>query len=90
MKAISQSKFTDNSNIMVNFHSGYSLPEYKFISALTEDYIRSLEICFTKIGYGKNIWQQYYNYPEQGLSLLYSTLGNNDIFGKELALTYFL
>ena len=86
---IAQSKLTDNASILVNIYSGYSLPEYPFISAVTEDYINSIELCYIKGTFGKNIWQHSYNYPEQGLSLFYTTLGNDDVFGRELALTYF-
>jgi hypothetical protein len=86
---IAQSKLTDNASILANIYSGYSLPEYSFISSITNDYINSIELCYIKGTYGKNIWQHSYNYPEQGLSLFYTTLGNDDIFGRELALTYF-
>ena len=85
-----QNKITENLNGMVNFGSGYNLPEYPFISSITEDYIRSLEICLFKETVGRNKWEQLYNYPSYGVSLLYSTLGNDEVFGQEIALTYFL
>ena len=80
---------TENLNVMVNFHSGYSLPEYKFTSSITNDYIRSLDLCIYKQTVGKNIWEQYYNYPGYGVSLFYSSLGNDAVFGREFALTFF-
>lgn len=85
----SQTKFTDNLNGMINFHSGFNLPEYPFTSAITEDYIRSIDICLFKESVGKNEWEQLYNYPDNGVSLFYSTLGNDAIMGRELALSYF-
>ncbi|OFY24591.1 MAG: hypothetical protein A2X02_03240 [Bacteroidetes bacterium GWF2_29_10] len=85
-----QKKITDNLSGMINFHSGYNLPEYPFNVAITEDYIRSLEICLLKETVGKNQWEQIYNYPSYGVSLFYSTLGNDEIFGREFALTYFI
>jgi len=87
--AQAQKKFADNLNGMVNLHSGYNLPEYPFISALTKDYVRSVEVALFKETVGKNKWEQLYNYPDYGLSVFYSTLGNDEVFGRELALTYF-
>lgn len=84
-----QEKITDNLNGMVNFHSGYNLPEYPFIASITEDYVRSMEVCFFKETVGKTKWEQLYNYPSYGVSLFYSSLGNDEVFGRELALTYF-
>lgn len=84
-----QNKMTDNLNGMVNFHSGYNLPEYPFISSITNDYIRSLDICVFKETVGENKWEQLYNYPSYGLSFFYSTLGNDEVFGREFTLTYF-
>ncbi len=85
-----QKRISEDLNGMVNFHFGYNLPEYPFISSITEDYIRSLDISFFKETTGKNIWQQLYNYPSYGVSLFYSTLGNDAQFGRELALNYFV
>ena len=85
-----QKKFTDNLSGMINYHAGYNLPEYPFIVPLTEDYVRSLDISLVKETVGKNLWEQLYNYPEYGVSLFYSTLGNDEVFGRELALTYFV
>ena len=84
-----QESFTDNLNGMINFHSGYNLPEYSFISAITDDYIRSLDICLFKETVGKKKWEQLYNYPSYGFSFFYSTLGNDEVFGRELSATYF-
>jgi hypothetical protein len=89
IQTYAQKKFTDNLNGMVNSHFGYNIPEYPFIASITEDYIRSLDICFFKETTGKNKWEQLYNYPSYGVSFFYSTLGNDEVFGRELALTYF-
>jgi opacity protein-like surface antigen len=89
LQIYSQSKHVDPININMNYHYGFNLPEYEFITFLTEDYIRSIDISISRETYGRNMWEQIYNYPEHGISLFYSSLGNNEIFGKELALTYF-
>ena len=84
-----QSKLMDNLKVMANYHTGFNLPEYPFFIPAANDFVRAAEISFLKESRGKHIWEQLYNYPEYGLSLQYSSLGNDDILGRELALTYF-
>ena len=84
-----QTKFPDQFKANINYHSGFILPEYKFLTLIANDYVRSLDVSVSKETNGKNIWEQLYNYPEYGISLFYSTLGNNQVLGKEFALTYF-
>lgn len=35
-------------------------------------------------------WAKYYNYPQTGVSLFYSNIGNNQIFGHELSVMSFI
>ncbi len=85
----SQSSFFKDTQLGINSHLGWNLPEYQFISFYTNDYIRSIDVNFSKESMGKNEWERLFNYPSCGISLFYSSLGNDDIFGRELALTYF-
>ncbi len=85
----SQSSLFKNSQLGVNMHGGWNLPEYQFLSFYTNDYIRSIEVNLSKEAKGKNEWEQIYKYPSCGISFFYSTLGNNDLLGREIALTYF-
>ena len=84
-----QSKFTDDLSLGVNYHQGYGLPEYPVFIYILNDYFRAVDITLVKSSYGKNYWQQSYNYPQVGISFYHSTLGNNDILGKEYAFTAF-
>ena len=84
-----QSSFFKDTQLGVNAHLGWNLPEYQFISFYTNDYIRSIDVNLTKEATGKNEWERLFNYPSCGISLFYSSLGNDDLFGRELALTYF-
>jgi Lipid A 3-O-deacylase (PagL) len=84
-----QNKLSDNLITSVNYHAGFNLPEYQFMTAITNDYVRSIDISISKKTHKGNVWEQLYHYPENGLSLFYSSLGNNKILGKELALNYF-
>ena len=89
ISSTAQSSFFKNTQIGINSHLGWNLPEYQFISFYTNDYIRSIDVNFTKESMGKNEWERLFKYPSCGISLFYSSLGNDDIFGRELALTYF-
>lgn len=85
----SQSKFLDNLKISSNVQYGFALPEYSFVSYFTDSYINSFEINLLKETTGNNYWEKLYNYPEIGLSAFYTTLGNDSLFGKAVALNYF-
>ncbi|MBI9069375.1 MAG: acyloxyacyl hydrolase [Salinivirgaceae bacterium] len=87
--AYGQAKNKTDFSVMANYHYGVLLPEYQMVNYLANDYIRALDLSIYKKSTGKNFWEQLYNYPEYGFSLYYTTLGNNSIFGKEIALNYF-
>lgn len=87
--SIGQNKFTNNLKASVNFHYGYALPEYSFISYFTDSYIHSLEIKLLKETVGDNYWEKIYNFPEIGLSAYYTSLGSDSLFGRAFALNYF-
>lgn len=86
-----QEKFTDNLHLRTDAHFGFLIPEYQLFNQIANDYVYSGEISLQKQSSGKHDRDQLYNYPEFGVTLLYSSLGNNDVFGHETALYgYFL
>lgn len=86
-----QEKFTDNLHLRTDAHFGFLIPEYQLFNQIANDYVYSGEISLQKHSSGKHDRDQLYNYPEFGVTLLYSSLGNNDVFGHETALYgYFL
>lgn len=86
-----QSKWTDDLEIRANYHYGFVLPEYQNFIYLVDAPIQSFELGIVKQATGKNDWQQLYHYPAYGVSLFYSTLGNKEVNGQELALyPYFI
>lgn len=86
---MSQQKFSDNLKLGLNYHRGYNLPEYSSFLLKIDSPIQSLDLTISKETTGNTAWEQLFNYPEYGLSLFYSSLGNSKVFGNELALTYF-
>jgi len=75
------------SNLYVTpyYQAGLVLPEYKYFLYIIEDHVKSAGLTFSKKTTGNNDWEQIYGYPEYGFSIFYSTLGNDRVFGRELA-----
>jgi len=86
---LAQGKFTDDLKLVLNYHTGYNLPEYQMFTYFTEDYVRSVDFSVVKETRGKNEWEHLYNFPEYGISVFYSTLGNDAVFGREISLNPF-
>lgn len=85
-----EQNFTDNLMITVNYHNGFNLPEDPLFTLLTKERINSIDLSLVKGTDGSNVWEQTYGYPEHGVSFFYSTLGNDEIYGREMALNYLL
>jgi hypothetical protein len=80
-----QPRFIDNLSIAANYHYGFVVPEYSNFLYLVDAPVYSSALSVTKKTSGKNDWEIIYNYPEYGFSLFYSTLGNDDVHGREIA-----
>jgi len=83
-----QDKFSDNLRIMVNYHYGFTLPEYTFVSHVANDNVQGFEVALMKERYGRDEFEQAYGYPENGVSLFFTSLGNNDALGQAVAVNY--
>jgi hypothetical protein len=74
-------------------------PEY-MIGRVIPNYVANFPNTYLQHGFGVNIgslktdtsstWAKYYNYPQTGISLFYSPLGNNEIFGHEFSAMTFI
>jgi hypothetical protein len=81
-----QPDFFDNFFVTATVQKGFALPEYEYFLYTIEDYVQSVGLSISKRTAGKNDWEQIYGFPEYGISLFYSTLGNDRIYGREIAL----
>ncbi len=68
------------------YHHGYMLPEYQFINYLVNAPVQAVELSLFKQTTGRTIWEQLYRYPEYGMSVMYSTLGNHQALGEYISL----
>lgn len=77
-------------SLSVNAHYGFVIPEYSSFILLTDEPVRSGEVSIEKRLGAKNPWNAVYNYPTVGVTLFYTTLGNSEIHGSEIALFPFI
>ena len=73
--------FTTGGNLFI----GSVYKHTKKIGHLSEGLTKGFEICFIKNTYGKETWEQVFNYPDVGISLGYFDYGS-DILGQSLGL----
>jgi hypothetical protein len=76
--------------LSLEYGYGALIPEYQFVNAIVEKNIQQIELSILKKTYGTNFWQKKYNYPQFGLSLFATSLGNKQVFGNEFALYPFV
>lgn len=82
-----QSRYTAHSYLVRgNVQQGLLLPEYAFMSYLTDDYTRGFEVNVLKLTSGKSIWHHLYRFPGFGMSFHYTTLGSKEYFGNQYSL----
>lgn len=86
---LAQEKFSDNLKVQANYHYGFVLPEYTFVSHVVDRPVQSLDVSFMKERTGRDAYERLYNYPEQGVAFFFTSLGNKDVFGHAFALNYF-
>lgn len=69
---------------------GFIMPHVKAIEYLVEGHIPGFELRLSKATFGKNIWEQQYNYPRIGAGYYYCNYNNPDVLGKVNALYSFI
>ena len=86
---LAQSKLKDGWNLNINYHNGAIIPEFDLLDNIEEDNTNTFEISLSKRSIGKKVGQQLYNYPENGVSIYYSSLGHQEVLGSILGVDYF-
>ncbi|MCF6365816.1 MAG: acyloxyacyl hydrolase [Bacteroidales bacterium] len=88
--SFSQNTFFNDSHIRINYLHGFLLPEYGFVSYLTNNNITAFEFDVYKELYGNKLWQRVYKYPSIGISFIHTSLGNDDVFGNATAVNPYI
>jgi hypothetical protein len=76
--------------IQADVQHGYILPEYSNMQYLINAPAQGFTLSYVHKTEGKNFWERIYGYPEMGLSMFYSSLGNNEVNGYECAAVPFI
>jgi len=83
-------RFWNNVSVSSHYHYGSVLAEYSSFTYLTTDFVQSVDFFVEKESVGKNPWEEVYGYPTYGIGFFYTTLGNDEIHGRELAVFPFM
>lgn len=83
-------KFINNLRIGVDLHYGYVYPHHSSIAYSLESRISSFELNLTTDTYGKGMWDRAYRYPRMGAGYYYTSLANDNVFGKAHTLFLFM
>jgi hypothetical protein len=71
-------------------HYGAVLPHSASIKYSVEESINRIELTLSTSTYGRNAWDRRYRYPRLGTGYLFTSLGNNAIYGHAHALFLYM
>ncbi|ASS50543.1 MAG: hypothetical protein A3D31_13345 [Candidatus Fluviicola riflensis] len=80
-----QSRWT-NQSIGLSYGRGAAIHEYSNFIYTVKEFEHLLALDWTRNSYGKSKWEELFNYPDLGVSVQYSSLGNDQVYGRELAI----
>lgn len=86
----SQTNNFSDIKMSAKYHYGLLLSEYPFFYYLVNDNIEAFEYNIQKEASGKKLWHKVHKYPSLGISLFYSGLGNDSIFGKAFTINPYI
>ncbi len=72
--------------VNLRYHNGVVIPHHESMSYLIEDYIRGCDLNIGRSNFGSDNWEKFFNYPEIGVGLYYTSLGNKSVYGEGWAL----
>lgn len=81
-----QKGYLENLRFQTEYQHGYVLPEYSNLNYLINAPVQSLNFSLIKQSIGNSEWEELYKYPSFGISFFYTTLGNDEVNGREWAI----
>lgn len=67
-------------------HYGFIVRHHPEMNVLTDSHFPAFEVNLSKQTYGKKMWEQFYDYPETGISYWQCSFGGSDVMGSAIAL----
>jgi hypothetical protein len=80
----------NNLRLGAEVHYGFIYPHHSSIAYSMRSRISSFELNLTTDTYGRGSWDELYRYPRMGTGYFYTSLGNNEVFGKAHTLFFFM
>jgi hypothetical protein len=82
--------FINDLTLSARVNHGFIYPHHNAICYLLKERITGCQISLTTQTYGRTIYDKLYRYPRFGIGYLYTSLGNDEIFGKGHSLFLFM
>lgn len=89
-KITAQTSFKQNKTVFANSYFGFIVAHRPAMAHLVTSHLFMHEIGIQKIHNGEKKWEELYNYPTTGFSLIYTGLGDNPRLGTAAALVTFI
>ncbi len=68
--------------VSVNYHYGWVMPHHPYMAILNQGHTQAIEINIGKQSTGTTPWQEAYNFPDFGLSIMAFDLANPTMLGN--------
>lgn len=68
--------------IGINFHYGFISPHKPLVNEIIKGHTQITELSFFRNTSGTENWEQYYNYPQIGITALFVNTGNRESLGN--------
>jgi hypothetical protein len=79
----------EKTKVSVNYFCGDIFPEYGLLDSIRETFLQTIEVSWMTSTFGKTYWNDVYNYPEYGIALFYTDLGEKNVLGEVVGVDYF-
>jgi len=80
---------TPKIKVATTYFGGNILPEFGLLDSINETFLRTIEVSLMTKTFGKTYWNDIYNYPEYGLAVFYTYLGEKNVLGQVFGIDYF-
>lgn len=90
--AYAQESATPSVNPMIDARGyyGFVIAHHKSMQHMTDSHFPCFELDIASQTNGKQLWEQLFKYPQKGLGVFYSDLGNSKILGNVVAVYPYL
>ncbi|MDR0365200.1 MAG: acyloxyacyl hydrolase [Bacteroidales bacterium] len=85
-----EATFPSPVSLRANYHYGFTISHNPNSRFFNDKHFSTYELAIVKQTIGNTFWEQSFNYPAYGISLMYSELGNPKYLGRLIGLYPFM